>query len=102
MFISDKAVYLHYKIISNRKRIMKKKILTTENIIRLIRFATGAAFAAYGLATGEYFFLPFAALLLYQAIFNVSCCCAGSCSSQTQETKQVYSDVIKPYSPDRK
>lgn len=69
---------------------------------RIFKLIAGIAAGVYAITSGEYVFLLLAALFLFQAIFNLSCCGAGGCSSGTNAPKQVYKDIIKPYKPDRK
>ncbi len=81
-----------------------KELLKNWDFGRIFRLMVGLAAIIYALTSKEYVFLLLAALFLFQAIFNISCCCAdGGCSTTGQDyPKQVYKDIIKPYKPEKK
>jgi len=78
-------------------------ILKNWGFVRIIRLLAGVGFGIYAVISSDYMFLWLTGMLVFQAIFNISCCGAGGCSSpNTTETKEVYKGIIKPYKPEQK
>lgn len=71
-------------------------LLKNWDAARLIRLVLGIGITIYAIISKDYIFLILSALLLLQAIFNISCCSTGACSTSSN-TKQVYKNIIKPY-----
>lgn len=65
---------------------------------RIIRLVVGLGLVVFSFIQHEYLFLIVAAMLLLQAVLNVSCCGVNGCSSVENPSKtSVYKDEIKPY-----
>lgn len=65
---------------------------------RVIRLIIGLGLVCFSFIQHEYLFLIVAAMLLLQAVLNVSCCGVGGCSSAANSSKSsVYKDEITPY-----
>jgi len=75
-------------------------LLKNWGFARIFRLVAGIIAGVYAITSGEYVFLFLAALLLFQAILNLSCCGTGCSSSGKNAPNQVYKDVIKPYKPE--
>ncbi len=65
--------------------------------VRIIRLIAGIGFGVYAIVGKEYILLLIAGLLLMQAVFNISCCGAGGCSSGGSKQQEVYKGQIKKY-----
>ena len=74
-------------------------ILKNWGVARIIRVIVGIGFGIYAIISGDYTFLWLTGILIFQAVFNISCCGTGGCSSSssTTDTKEVYKGIIKPY-----
>ena len=68
---------------------------------RIVRLAGGIGIGIYAIYTSQYIYLMLAAVLLIQAAYNLSCCGASACSSDSGTYKQntLYKDQIKNYNP---
>lgn len=71
------------------------------DVIRIIRLVAGVGIGVYAISSKDYIFLLLAGMFLLQAILNISCCGSAGCATSNQQ-KQVYKDVIKPYKADNK
>ena len=71
---------------------------------RIVRLAGGIGIGIYAIYTSQYIYLMLAAVLLIQAAYNLSCCGASACSSDSGTYKQntLYKDQIKNYNPEKK
>jgi len=77
-------------------------LLKNWDFARIFRLVAGIIAGVYAITSEEYIFLLLAALFLFQAILNLSCCGSGCSSSGRNAPDQVYKDVIKPYKPKQK
>lgn len=74
--------------------------MATWNIPRIIRLVTGLGLATYSVISKNYMPLFIAAILILQAVFNLSCCVMGNCTTEVDNSKQnIYKDQIKEYNP---
>ena len=73
-----------------------ESLLKNWDSVRIIRMALGIAISAYAFWSKEYILALPGALLMLQAILNLSCCARGNCHTG-KENKQLYKDVIKEY-----
>ena len=71
---------------------------------RIVRLIGGIGIGIYAIYTFQYIYLMLAAVLLIQAAYNLSCCGASGCSSDSGTYKQntLYKDQIKNYNPEKK
>ncbi len=71
---------------------------------RIVRLAGGIGIGIYAIYTSQYIYLMLAAVLLIQAAYNLSCCGASGCGSDSGTYKQntLYKDQIKNYNPEKK
>lgn len=71
---------------------------------RIIRLLSGIGIGIYTIYTAQYIYLVLAIVLLLQAAFNISCCGASGCGSDsgTKNYNTVYKGQIKNYNPMRK
>ena len=71
---------------------------------RIVRLVVGIGIGIYAIYTSQYIYLMLAAVLLIQAAYNLSCCGASACSSDSGTYKQntLYKDQIKNYNPEKK
>ena len=80
-------------------------ILKNWGVARIIRVVVGIGFGIYAIISRDYTFLWLTGILIFQAIFNISCCGASGCSSSntkdTKDTKEVYKGIIKPYKAEK-
>lgn len=60
--------------------MMKQRILTGWNFMRLLRLGIGIYFAVQAVATLELFSGIIAVFFLYQAIANTGCCGVNDCA----------------------
>lgn len=74
------------------------RVTTNWNIQRIVRLVFGVMLLIFGLTSKENIITLFGALLAFQGILNLSCCGAGGCAL-SNDKKQVYKDMIKPYKP---
>ena len=77
-----------------------KDVFSRFDMMRVLRFVLGLVMVWLAIDTRFYVLLFFAALLLLQAVFNVSCCGAGGCSGGGSG-RQLYKDEIDEYKPGR-
>ena len=78
-------------------------ILKNWDTTRIIRLIAGVGFGTYAIISKDYVFFWLTGILIFQAIFNISCCGAGGCSSSnTKEPKEAYKGIIKTYKPEKK
>lgn len=56
------------------------KLFQKWDLVRIIRFSIGVLFALIALFSSEYLFLLPAAVLVLQALLNLSCCGVSGCS----------------------
>lgn len=75
---------------------MKDLLLNNWDIIRILRMLIGLVVGGYSIWTGNYFLATLGGLFIIQALFNLSCCGSGGCSTGNHK-KALYKDVIKPY-----
>jgi hypothetical protein len=73
------------------------KIFKNWHFTRIVRLVAGIGSLIYGIFAHDQIFLVLAALLVAQAVFNLSCCGNHGCNTtQCTDNKQVYKDIIKP------
>lgn len=77
-----------------------KKLLSDWHFARILQLVLGLSAAAYGLYIHDntYFFI--AAILLLQAVFNISLCGMAGCSTTPQKTSEPVVKV-EEYRPKR-
>ena len=68
-------------VIDLNKRIKMGRIFQNWHLLRLLRFALGLAAVVQGVVSKDLFAGVLGLLLLSTAIFNVSCCGGGDCST---------------------
>ena len=74
------------------------RLASNWNIPRIMRLVFGIMLCIYGFTSKENIVTLFGALLIFQGTLNLSCCGAGGCSL-SNDKRQVYKDIIKPYKP---
>ncbi len=74
------------------------RIFHNWNISRITRIVFGIGLMILSFTSKENIIIIFGSLLLIQGILNLSCCGAGGCSLSNNK-KQLYKDIIKPYKP---
>lgn len=71
-------------------------LLKEWNWMRVVRLFVGALVAVYAISSEEYSFLILSALLLFQALLNVSCCGSQGCGADNERSeKGIYEDQVK-------
>ena len=109
MFSKGTYIFRNYNLQEITNKIIKtnmkestfkwmNRILVDWNISRIIRMVFGIGLCVMGITSKENVITLFGALLMFQGIFNLSCCGAGGCSL-SNDKRQVYKDIIKPYKP---
>lgn len=73
-----------------------ESLLKNWDSARIIRLALGFVIGVYAFWSKDYILALPGALLIIQAILNLSCCSSGSCDAGNDD-KQLYKDVIKQY-----
>jgi len=74
------------------------RIFRDWNLSRIMRLTLGIVFIVLGFISKEHLVIFFGILFLLQGMLNISCCGAGGCSL-SENKKQMYKDIIKPYKP---
>jgi len=80
-------------------------LLKNWNAARVIRLMIAIVITIFSFVSKDYIFLWLAGLFFLQSIFNLSCCACGTsnCSSEADnKRKEIYKDIVKPYSIDNK
>lgn len=74
------------------------RIFHNWNISRITRIVFGIGLIILGISSAERIIILFGSLLSLQGLLNLSCCGTGGCS-RSDNGKQLYKDIIKPYKP---
>ena len=77
-------------------------MLRNWDLARIIKLVAGIGIGIYAITSKEYSFLFLAGFFFLQSILNVSCCGAGGCSSNANNSeKEVFKGEIKQYKPEK-
>lgn len=68
---------------------MKSILLTDWNFMRVLRLLGGFSLVVLGILKRDTISSAFGFFFVYQGLFNVSCCGAGSCSNSSIETTKM-------------